>query len=157
MVVEGNQDRPKPIASNERLGRQEWSKSSAIKAIQQIKLGKRVNFILANKFEPRNGHGDLSVDRMDLAEQAEFAKLAEKNTTCEDQLFGGWYTLTVHDMSKAGCRTKPTPLTENPYHADIVFPMPVNAANQEKSSAEYCRKTGILCPICTVGRMAETV
>ncbi|MCY4139446.1 MAG: hypothetical protein OXF56_14445 [Rhodobacteraceae bacterium] len=131
MDVAAGQDQPEPIADGERLGRHEWSETSAKKAYRQLKLGKKAN-IRANKFEPRTGHNDVSVDRMDLAaDEDELAKLAEENTTREGKLFRGWYTLTAHDVAEAGCRARPTPLSENPYHADIVFPVALNADNRQ--------------------------
>lgn len=91
MDVEAGQDQTKPIVDDERLGRQEWSGSSARKVYCRLKSGQKVD-IRANKFEPRTNHNDVSVDRMDLAAQNELAKLAEKNTTREGKLFRGWYT-----------------------------------------------------------------
>ncbi len=132
MDVEADQDQPKPIADDELLGRHEWSESSARKAYRQLKLGNRAR-IRANKFEPRTDRNDVSVDRMDLAARNELAKLADENTTREGKLFRGWYTLTAHDVSEAGCNVKPTPSPENRYHADIVFPVPLNANNRQNA------------------------
>ncbi len=130
MSVEAGQDQARPIVDDERLGRQEWSGSSAKKAYCQLKSGQKAN-IRANKFEPRTNHNDVSVDRMDLASQNQLAKLAEKNTTREGKLFRGWYTLTVRDVTDVGCRASPTPRPENPYHADIEFLVPLNADNRK--------------------------
>lgn len=122
-------DEPKPMADDERLGRHEWSESSARRACRQLTLGKRAT-IRASKFEPQTGCNDVSVDRMDLASQDELAELAERNTTRVGKSFRGWYTLTARDVSEAGCSAGATWSSENPYHADIRFPVPLSADNR---------------------------
>ncbi len=125
-----DQEQPEPITDDERLGRQGWSGRRAKKNLRQLKLGKQAD-VPVSAFEPEADCNDISADRMDLASQDELAVLAEKNTSRANQSFRGWYTLTARDVTKAGCRAEPTPSCKNPYHADIVFPVPLDADDRK--------------------------
>jgi len=142
--VEGvaDQEQPEPITDDERLGRQGWSGKQAKKILRRLKCGKPAD-VPVSAFEPKTGCNDISADRMDLASQDELAELAEKNTTRANQTFRGWYTLTARDVTEAGCRANPTLSCKNPYHADIVFPVPLDADDRKNKIRNYAWKLAL--------------
>lgn len=80
-----------------------------------------------NEFNPPGGCNKISVDRLGVTSDAEIAEIAIKafaqfGKDSKRGRFLGWYVLTVKDVKKAGCRVECSPVPENPYHADIVFP-----------------------------------
>lgn len=85
------------------------------------------------EFNPPKGCNKISVDRLGVARDAEIAEIAIKAFSRPDEdskrdgdskpgRFLGWYVLTVKDVKQVGCRVECSPIPENPYHADIVFP-----------------------------------
>ena len=92
-----------------------------------------------NKFLPPDESCELSVDRMNLADRSELAELALKNTTRKDPSLRGWYTLSAGDVAEAKCNVQPSPWPGNPYHADILIPVDLRAADSRDALMEYAR------------------
>ena len=88
---------------------------------------------------PPKGSCELSVDRMDHATREELAGLAEKNTTRHNPLLWGWYTLSAAEVGEAKCSVKSSPWEGNPYHADILIPVNLGAADSRDDLMEYAR------------------
>lgn len=79
------------------------------------------------EFNPPGGSNKISVDRLGVTSDAEIAEIAIEAFASSDGgskrgRFLGWYVLTVKDVKQVGCRVEYSPIPENPYHADIVFP-----------------------------------
>ena len=127
---------PSEIADDERLGRQEWSNSTARKVRGRQLRGESPR-VPANKFMPPNDSSELSVDRMDHAELDELAKLAEKNTARKDPSLKGWYTLSAADVIGAKCAVQSSPLSGNPYHADILIPVKLDQDDRRDALIEF--------------------
>lgn len=67
------------------------------------------------------------------------AELAEKNSTREDPSLKGWYTLTAADVDEAKCILQCSPTEENAYHADILMPVDLSAADHRDDLMEFAR------------------
>lgn len=73
------------------------------------------------------GEDQISVDRLDHADRTEMARIAIcRGHTRSDgpKEFQGWAILTVNDALANGRSVTPSPLDENPYHADICLNLP---------------------------------
>lgn len=127
---------PSAINANENLGREERSRSSAKRAHGKLAKGEP-GHARVNKFTPPRNCNDLSVNRMDFAPEGELAAIACRNAEHSGQAFWGWYTLTVADVEEVGCAARPSPLLDNPYHADIVLPVAVDAEDRRDALREY--------------------
>lgn len=78
-------------------------------------------------FLERVGVANLSVDRLSKAPHAEAVKNGEnvarlRSTDGHNRTFYGWLVVSAADAEQQGRRVVPTPLKENPYHADIKLP-----------------------------------
>ena len=76
---------------------------------------------------------------MDLAPTATMAELGRRNALPSGKSFWGWYTLTAGDVEAVGCSVKPSPSDDNPYHADILIPVPFDAEERRDAVVEYAR------------------
>lgn len=97
-----------------------------------------------SKFKPPDNSCEISVDRMNFADQSELAALAEKNTTRKDPSLRGWYTLTAAEVGAAKCSVQYSPTAENSYHADILIPVSLSAADNRDDLMEYARNLAYL-------------
>lgn len=103
-----------PFVLDDKLGRRAKHRS----------LTKKPRF---NEFNPPRGCNKISVDRLGVTSDAEIAEIAIKafasvGGDSRRGRFLGWYVLTVRDVKKVGCRVECSPLEDNPFHADVVFP-----------------------------------
>ena len=73
---------------------------------------------------------------MDLAPAVKLAKLGVRNASLSGKKFWGWYTLIAGDIEDVGCKVTPTPLHDNPYHADIVVPVALDAEDRKDTLRE---------------------
>ncbi len=91
----------------------------------------------ASKFEPPKDTNEISVNRMDLAPSVTLAELGVRNAGLSGKKFWGWYTLVAGDVKDIGCKAIPTPLDDNPYHADIPMPVSLDAEDRRDALKEY--------------------
>lgn len=69
----------------------------------------------------------ISVDRMDHAERSEMARLATvrgRGRGNGGKDLQGWAVLSVRDAATNGRTVTPSPLPDNPFHADIYLNLP---------------------------------
>ncbi|MCY4191924.1 MAG: hypothetical protein OXD42_11520 [Rhodospirillaceae bacterium] len=125
-----------PLGKDERLGREERSKTSAKRSFRRLKAEGKAQ-VHASKFEPPRNTNEISVNRLDLASEATLAELGAQNASMSGKEFWGWYTILASDVEEVGCRTIPTPLDGNPYHADIVVPVTLDAEDRRDTIREY--------------------
>ena len=95
--------------------------------------------VRVSKFEPPQNTNRISVNRMDSAPTATLAELGVRNASLSGKRFWGWYTLGTDDVEDVGCKAIPAPLKENPYHADIVMPVALDAEDRRDALRECAR------------------
>lgn len=106
------------VEDGETLGRRVSSRKRARKA--QRKLNPRISH---REFMPRQGERELSLDRLSivpLKTAVAIADRAAQNTPSGK--FCGWITVSAKIARINGIQVIASPLDDNPYHADIVFP-----------------------------------
>lgn len=124
------------LGNDERLGRDERSRTSARRSFRRLKAEGRAR-VPASKFEPPNNTNEISVNRMDLAPNVTLAEVGVRNASLSGKRFWGWYILAVGDVEDIGCSAIPTPLDHNPYHADIIVPVALDAEDRRDDLREY--------------------
>lgn len=127
---------PGIIENGEKLARDERSQRSARRAYRKLKTAGRA-YATVDKFTPLRGTNEISVNRMGLTAITALAELGTQNAKRLDKKFWGWYTLASDDVEKVGCRVKPTPFSGNPYHADIVIPVALDAEDRRDALVQY--------------------
>ncbi len=125
-----------PLGKYEKLGRDERSQKSAKRSFRCLKAEGRAR-VHASKFEPPRNTNEISVNRMGLASIATLADLGTRNASLSGKKFWGWYTIVAEDVEDVGCRSIPTPSDGNPYHADIVVPVALDAEDRRDAIREY--------------------
>lgn len=129
---------PSTIQPEEKLGREERSGSSARKA-----LGKRARILAGHArvsvFMPPRDSNEISANRMGFAPDAVMADIAIQNATALEKSFWGWYLLSGDEIETSGCIVKASPFAENPYHADIVMPVALDAEDRRDALTEYAK------------------
>ncbi len=76
---------------------------------------------------------------MDFAPESSLAELGTRNARQLGKNFWGWYTLKASDVKLVGCFVKASPLSDNPWHADIVIPVDPEAEDGKDAITEYAR------------------
>ena len=139
-IVKEQMDKPAldSIANSEKLGREEQSQSNAKRAFRRLKTEGKAR-VPVSKFMPPKNTNDVSVNRMDLAAVVTLAELGSRNARKAGKTFWGWYTLTAREIEEVGCTVKASPLDDNPFHADIVLPVPLDAEDRKDDLTEYAR------------------
>ena len=132
MNKRSEKEAPDPISKTDKLGREERSQSGARRAFRQ-------RLAPASRFMSPKDSNEISVNRMDLAPIATMAELGRRNALPSGKSFWGWYTLTAGDVEAIGCSVKPSPSDDNPYHADILIPVPFDAEERRDAVVEYAR------------------
>ena len=129
---------PNSIDAKDNLGREESSGRSAKYAFRhrnaKNRSGPRVS-----KFKPPKDSNEISVNRLGLAPDSEMAEIGIRNATRLRKSFWGWYILSANDVEAVGCIVKPSPVPDNPYHADIVMPVALDAEDRRYALIEYAR------------------
>ena len=125
------------VATGERLGREESSETKARKSFRRLNEGNA--WAPISKFEPPKNSNEISVNRMDLANENTFAELGKRHAAPLGNLFWGWYILTKEEVEEVGCSVMQSPLDENPYHADIIIPVPLDAEERRDNVIAYAR------------------
>lgn len=114
----------RPIFPNDPLGREVFSERRARKARER-------GVITHDIFLERGDIDYLSVDRLDLAPDIEMAEIGDRNAGARGKRFFGWAEVSVEHASEMGRRVEPTPLLDNPYHADIFLNLPSGPERQD--------------------------
>ena len=109
---------PQSTSPNETLGRGVFSSKQA----RQAKNG----IVPRRAFLERRGEVNISVDRLDFAEPEEAATLGDSvavgRSVGRNVTFYGWAVIVAADAGSNGRRVVATPLSDNPYHTDIILP-----------------------------------
>ena len=99
---------------------------------------------------------EISVNRMDLAPESTMAEIGTRNASQSMKKFWGWYILTAGDVEEVGCGIKPSPSSENPYHADIVVPVALDAEDRRDAVIEYARDLAYCATFLPSGKWTES-
>ena len=123
------------IEPSENFGRRAKSKSRAVKAYKSRnnRLRPRIPF---DVFVPPVDKNEISVDRLDKTSVEEIVRIV---ATSQHRFFG-WYTLTVDDVNTTNCIVNATPIPDNMFHADIVFPIPMDSTDRKDEIREIALK-----------------
>lgn len=127
-----------PIEKADKLGREEWSESAAKKSYRRYLVEGMARAPVA-RFKPPKNSSEISVNRMDLAPAETMAELGKRNAESNGKSFWGWYILTAGDVEGVGCSVSASPLEDNPHHADIIIPVPLDAEERRDAVIEYAR------------------
>ncbi len=125
------------VVKGERLGREESSETNARKSFRRLNVGNA--WAPVSKFKPPKNSNEISVNRMDLARINTLAELGKRNAASLGNLFWGWYILTKDAVEEVGCSVMQSPLDENPYHADIIIPVSLDAEERRDDVIAYAR------------------
>ena len=129
---------PGSIEKGDRLGREERSQRNARRSFRRLKREGEARAPVS-RFDPPKDSNEISVNRMDLVPVATMAELGMRNASSSGKSFWGWYILTAEDVEEVGCSVKPSPSDDNPYHADIVIPVALDAEERQDEVIEYAR------------------
>lgn len=126
------------IGAKDFLGREEYFETSAKKAFRNRKTRSRSG-PRVSKFKPPAGSNEISVNRFGLSSDAVLAEIGKRNAALQERSFWGWYVLSAEDIRQTGCSVTASPFRGNPYHADIEFPVALDAEDRRDSLIEYAR------------------
>ena len=126
------------VAVIERLGREESSERNARKAFRRQREDGE-DWAPVSKFKPPGNSNEISVNRMDMAPPGDIAEIGQRNASRLKKSFWGWYILSASDVKSTGCSVLPSPLLDNPYHADVVVPVPPDAEDRRDAMTEFAR------------------
>ena len=128
---------PSHVTETEELGRGVFSS-------QQARLS-RQNSVPASVFRERDGHREISVDRLSLASVDQAVKNGDaiSKTRGPNRTFYGWAVIPAIDMRNIGCDVEAAPLADgtNPYHANIILPEAAIADSGEQD--QYTQRLAI--------------
>ena len=79
------------------------------------------------------------------------AEIGMKNADSMNKSFWGWYILSAGDVEAVGCSVRLSPLVANPYHADIIIPVALDAEDTTRRAHRVCERLGVPCDVSTVG------
>lgn len=127
---------PSTISATDRLGREEWSERSARRSFRKRAEGRGKRVPVARFMPPKN-RNEISVNRLDHASDAAMAEIGVRNARNLGKEFWGWYILTAENVEEEGCSVGPSPLLDNPYHADIILPVSPDAEDRRDAIREY--------------------
>lgn len=105
---------PREIGSEEELGRGVFSSRHAERA-ERSRVPHHI-------FLERPGITEISVDRLSIAPTDEAVAIAEVAAIARDASFYGWASVSADEAGRNARRVTASPLSSNPYHADIVLP-----------------------------------
>ena len=128
-------DIPITINAEDRLGREERSASGAKHALRNQKK-KRHGGPRVYKFLPPKKSNEISVNRLGLASDSKMAEIGIRNAIALEKTFWGWYVLSVNDVHEVGCSVKLSPNRDNPYHADLIVPVALDADDRQNELRE---------------------
>ncbi len=102
------------LGESELIGRGVFSGKQASKA--------RRGRVIPEVFLERDGVDRISVNRLSYAPLSVLTQIGNevaKNRTNGTRSFYGWAVLIVEDAEDSDRKVEPTPIEDNPYHADI--------------------------------------
>lgn len=115
---------PRAIGPGEDLGRGVFSSRNRDRA----RRGKTPHHV----FLEREGTIEVSVDRLNFAPETEMSGIADRVAANRNATFYGW-AVVVEDRARANGRGAiASPITDNPYHADIILPAPAAEDREEQ-------------------------
>jgi hypothetical protein len=117
-------DVPADLQPSDPLGRHVTSRKDAAKARRRIR---------PHHFVPKLNSDRLSVDRLDHQPNETMANIAARVTRASGKPFCGWIVVSVEAARHMNRRVEVTPLLDNPYHADIVLPVPYSIDPDERN------------------------
>lgn len=105
---------------------------------KKAKNGKPVRYY---RFMPQTGKSDISVDRFDFCSYQDLVKIQEQNASNRNNgnKFCGWVKSQTSIIRKNNRDIKPNPMDNNPYHALIVLPGPLDKGEQKKHAVELAK------------------
>ena len=129
---------PAVIDNKDTLGREESSASTARKVYRNRHSRSRGGPSV-RKFKPPKNSNKISVNRLGFAPDSEMAEIGFRHAATLEKSFWGWYVLNAEDVEEVGCTVEASPALDNPYHADIVMPVELDAKEREEELIEYAR------------------
>ena len=112
------------IAHDEELGRGVFSSRQAKRA--------RRSRVPHHVFLERFGCTDVSVDRLTMPSAEDAEAIAGRVAAARNSTFYGWAVVTAAEAQKNDRRVVPSPLPDNPRHADVVLPQAVTDDREEQ-------------------------
>lgn len=154
MTEYGAQEVSSQIEPTDELGREERSQSGAKRAYRRRgRTGDRR--VSVDRFKPPKNSNEISVNRMRLASNLEMAQIGMRNASLQNKLFWGWYIISAGDVEAVGCAVLVSPLPDNEYHADIVFPVALDAEDRRDLLIEYAMGLAYHARFCAWGDWTE--
>lgn len=92
----------------------------SVGSTKEAQQARRGNFRL-NRFLPKRGEIDLSVDRIDSRWIDSGRLIAESREHSRGKSFHGWVVVSVKIVRRIGLEVNPSPIEGNPFHADIKY------------------------------------
>ena len=130
---------PTSVRASDELGREARSQTEARKALRKREKG-AIGHARMTVFRPPDNASEISVNRMGFASDAEMADIGMRNAAADrGKSFWGWYMLSAGDVGAVGCSVEPSPSCDNPYHADIVVPVALDAEDRRDALTEYAK------------------
>ena len=126
------------IQADEKLGREEWSGSAARKTFRK-RNNEGGGWAPVSKFKPPKDSNEISVNRMGFSPDERMARIGVHNAKLSGKAFWGWYILSASDVKEVGCEVRASPLLDNPYHADIMIPVALDAEDRRLQLIEFAR------------------
>ena len=78
------------------------------------------------------GQPNISVDRLSTAPLPDTVAIGDNVAAARSATFYGWAAVTFERASANGRRVVPAPLIDNPFHANIVLPVPAAEDREEQ-------------------------
>ena len=113
------------VKNAEQLGRRIFSKTAAKRAYLR-------GVIIPNVFDI--GDNLISVDRLSVASLGEVEQAAQRSSGARGPV-QGWAVVGCGTVRASG-RVRASPMADNPYHADIVLPLPPADADRARLRKE---------------------
>ena len=129
---------PGAIEPTDEFGREERSESGAKRAFRRLDAMGGGRAPVA-RFKPPRSSNEISVNRMGLAPEDHLAEIGKKNAKPLNKSFWGWYILFAGDIEAVGCSVSLSSLADNPYHADIIIPVALDAEDTRDTLIEFAR------------------
>ena len=109
------------------LGRAVFSSKDAKQAIRKGQIRHKIFLEKSNK--------SISMDRFDFCSKKTLTCIQNKNaqlrsTSSEQRSFYGWATIQAIEVRKSKRKLKLSPISGNPYHADIYLPKNIERDEQ---------------------------
>ena len=128
------------VKADDQFGRDGRWEKDAKKALRKLR-SRAVGHARMSVFRPPDDSREISVNRMGIASDAEIAEIGMRNAASDrGKKLWGWYILSAHAIKDAGCSVKLSPTHDNPFHADIIIPVPHDSENPRDELSRYARR-----------------